>query len=228
MNCTHRESGSSILISELESRSILKWALKHSLSENVPRGISRDTAAREQIMIDKCRKDAEIIRTCISPKDKNNRFRICLHLAIPSRSCVFFWHNEKPSGTCKAGLWRTQGPSRYLRRKRILTLLRTAPLPDKRTQVELLRSHRRIVLASKLVLILWYKCRASNSSSVRTAAISFAYSERYTFGLISVCSPRLDLWTTESLASFGYLTLLSIHVSTYKTWGCTHSQSLCI
>lgn len=85
---THCESGSSILISELESRGILKRALKHSLSENVPQGISRDTALREQIMIDKCRKDAIIIRTRFHKMAKNNRFRICPHLAIPSILCL--------------------------------------------------------------------------------------------------------------------------------------------
>jgi len=92
---------------------------------------------------------------------------------------------------------------RYLRRegKAFLPCL-PGPLPDKRTQLKLLQSHRRIAVASKLIVNITNiiivnimnvsydtnrrSSTASNYWSIRIASISIIHSERYTFCLIFI------------------------------------------
>lgn len=140
-----RESGSSILISEFESRNILEWTLKHFLNVNVPREI----AGRRKEMTGWISQ-----KKCIS--DTNNTTKIVYTLQYLLRDLAPSTHNTMSKSTM-ASLDKNMLPVTF---KDPNTLLRIVPLPYEGKQ--LLENHYKSVSFKTGAKILWYKYHKLN------------------------------------------------------------------
>lgn len=135
-----RESGSSILISEFESRNILEWALKHFLNVNVPREI----AGRRKEMTEWISQ-----KKCIS--DTNNTTKIIYILR-------YFFETLRLLRTiqCQKVQWHPLTKICYLWHLKILIpCLGSYPYLNEGNQ--LLKNHYKSVSFKTGAKILWYK-----------------------------------------------------------------------